>query len=59
MKKNTTQPLRDWDALSVAILDMAKRRVRYTTSGEQVNEKTPLSLDYAQNTTEETAESTA
>ena len=59
MKNNITQPLLDWDARSVAILDMAKLRAKSTISDEQVNERAPLSLDYAQNTTEETAESTA
>jgi hypothetical protein len=59
MKNNIIQPLLDWDARSVAILAMAKLRVKSTISDEQVNERTPLSLDYVQNTTEETAESTA
>jgi hypothetical protein len=59
MKNNITQPLLDWDARSVAILDMVKRRVKYTIYEEQESEATPLSLDCAPNTTEETAESTA
>lgn len=56
MKKNITQPLQDWDARSVAILAMAKLRVKSTISEEQVKETTPPSLDFAQNTTEETVE---
>lgn len=59
MKNNITQPLLDWDAHSVAILATVKLRVKSTISDEQVNERTPLSLDYAQSTIEETAESTA
>jgi hypothetical protein len=56
MKNNTTQPLLDWDAHSVAILDTVKLRVKSTISAEQESERTPLSLDYAPNTTEETVE---
>jgi len=56
MKKNITQPLRDWDAHSVAILAMAKLRVKYTTLEGRVKEVPPLSLDYAPNTIEEIAE---
>ena len=59
MKNNITQPLLDWDAHSVAILAMAKLRVKSITSEEQEKERTPLSSGYAPNTTEETAESTA
>jgi len=59
MKNNTTQPLPNWDAHSVAILDMVKLRAKFITSEEQGKERTPLSSGYAPNTTEETAESTA
>jgi len=59
MKNNITQPLLDWDAHSVAILATVKLRVKSTIYEEQGSETTPLSLDYAPNTTEETAESTA
>lgn len=56
MKKNITQPLLNWDAHSVAILDMARLRVKSTTLDEQANAQTHLLSDYAPNTTEETLE---
>jgi len=59
MKNNTTQPLLDWDAHSVAILAMVKLRVKSTIYEERGSEATPLSLGYAPNITEETAEYTA
>jgi hypothetical protein len=59
MKKNITQPLQDWDVLSVAILAMAKLHVKSIIYEERASEKTPPLLDYAPNTIEEIAESTA
>jgi hypothetical protein len=56
MKKNITPQSLDWDAHSVAILAMAKLRVKSITYAGLANEAQPLSSDYAPNTTEETQE---